>query len=100
MQVLQGHPSECDLISFLKSAYSHLQRKLTEEVLALRGLKFQLSVEVELQKDAANGTEVFTVSVFRTKQIALLQAYEIPQAFHEAFPGLLRSLEKFRAQVG
>ena len=48
MRVLQGHPSEPDLTSFLKSAYTHLQRKLTEEVLDLRGLKFQLAVEVEL----------------------------------------------------
>ena len=35
------------------------------------------------------------VPVFRSKQIALQQAHEIPQALHEAFPGLLRRLENF-----
>ena len=78
----QRHPSERDWTSVLKSAQTHTQRKLTEEVLDLRRLMFQLAVEVELQKVAANGTEVLTVPVFRTKQIALLQAYEIPQALH------------------
>ena len=48
MRVPQGHPSERDLTSFLKSAQTHIQRKLTEEVLDLRGLKFQLAVEVDL----------------------------------------------------
>ena len=95
MRVQQGHHSERDLTSFLKSACTHLQRKLTEEVLDLRRLMFQLAVEVELQKVAANGTEVLTVPVFRTKQIALLQVYEIPQVLSEAFPGLLRRLENF-----
>ena len=39
MRVPQGHSSERDLPSFLKSAQTHLQRKLTEELLALGGLK-------------------------------------------------------------
>ena len=38
---------------------------------------------------------MLTVPVYRTKQIALLQEYEIPQALREAFPGLLRRLEHF-----
>ena len=46
MRVLQGHPAERDLTSFLKSALTHIQRKLTEEILDLRHLKFQLAVEV------------------------------------------------------
>ena len=83
------------LVILLKSGQTHIQRKLTEEVLDLRRLKFQLAVEVELRKDAPNGTEVLTVPVFRAKQIALLQAHKIPQALHEAFPGLLRMLENF-----
>ena len=95
MRGAQGHPSDRDLLSFLKSAQTHIQRKLTEEVLDLRGLRFQLAVEVELLKDASNGAEVPTVPIFRTKQILLLQAHEIPRTLHEAFPGLLRRLENF-----
>ena len=95
MRVPQGHPSERDWRSSLKRARTHTESKLTDEVLDLRGLKFQLAVEVVLQKDAANGTEVLTVPVFRTRQTALLQAYEISQALHEAFPGLPRRLEHY-----
>ena len=95
MRVPQGHPVERDLTFLLESAQTHIQHKLTEELLALRGVKFQLAVEEELRKDALNGTEVLTVPVFHTKQIALLQAHEIPQAIHEAFPGLIRRLGNF-----
>ena len=89
MQVPKGHPSERDLMAFLKSAQPHIERKLIEELLALRGVKFQFAVEVELRKDEANGTKVLQAPVFRTKQITLLQAYEIPQALHEPFPTIL-----------
>ena len=95
MQVPQGHPAECDLLSFLKNAQTQIQHKLTEELLALRGIKFQFAVELELRKDASNGTDVLTVGVFRAKQIVLLQAHTIPQALHDAFPGLLRKLKNF-----
>ena len=40
MWVLQGHPSERDLSSFLKSAQTHIPYKHTDEVFDLRGLKF------------------------------------------------------------
>ena len=54
-----------------------------------------MAVEVVLQKNVANGMEVLTVPVFRSRQTALLQAYEISQALHEAFPGLPRRLEHY-----
>ena len=54
-----------------------------------------MAVEVELQKDGPNSTEVLTIPIFRTKQIAILQAHEISQALLDAFPGLLRRLENF-----
>ena len=72
-------------MAFLKNAQHYIKRKLVEEVLALRGIKFQLAVEVELRKDEANSTEALQAPVSRTKQITLLQAHEIPHALHEAF---------------
>ena len=60
MRVPQGHPSDRDLMAFLESAQPHIHRKLTEELLAQRGVKFQLAVEVELRKEEANGIEVLT----------------------------------------
>ena len=95
-----GAPLRARLVILSQSAQTHIQRKFTEEVLDLRGLKFQLAVEVELRKGAPNGTEVLTVPVFRTKQIALLQAHEIPQALYEAFPGLRWRISPTRIQVG
>ena len=52
-----------------------------------------MTVEVELWKVEANGTEVLQAPVFQTKQIALLQAHETPQALHEAFPTILERME-------
>ena len=59
-------------MAFLKSVKPYIERKLVEEVLALREVKFQLAVEVELWKDEANGTKVLQAPVFRKKQITLL----------------------------
>ena len=80
-------------MAFIKSAQPHIEHKLVEELLALRGVKFQLAVEVELRKDEVNGTEVVQAPVLRTKQITLLQGHEIPQPPHEAFPTIPERLE-------
>ena len=44
----RGHSSERDLMALLQSAQTYIERKLVEELLALRGVKFQLAKEVEL----------------------------------------------------
>ena len=95
MQVPKGHPSERNLMAFLKYAQPNIKRKLVEELLALCGVEVQLTVEVELRKDEAKDTEVLQAPVFRTKQITLLQEHEIPQALHEAFQTILERLKKF-----
>ena len=93
MQVPKGHPSERDLMAFLKSAQPYIKRKLVQELLVPRRVKFQLALEVV--KDKGNGTEVLQAPVFLTKQITLQKEHEILHALHEAFPLILEGLEKF-----
>ena len=54
-----------------------IRKKLTEEISALNGIKFQFALKVQLQKESPDGTEEFTEPVLRHKQKALLQASEI-----------------------
>ena len=64
-------------------------------ILALNGIKFQLALKVQLQKESPDGTEEFTNPVLRHKQKALLQASEIKEALDKAKPHLLELLEKW-----
>ena len=43
---------------------------------------------------------MLTAPVFRTKQIALLQAHEISQAIHWTFPGFLKRMENLGGVAG
>ena len=75
MDISEGHPSGVDVNAFMQEVHPRIHKKLTEEILALNGIKFQLALKVKLQKDNPYGTEEF--AVFRHKQGALLQAREI-----------------------
>ena len=59
---------------FLERVRPQIHKKLTEEILALDGMKFQLVLKVQLRKVRADETEEFCDPVFRHKQEALLQA--------------------------
>ena len=71
-----------------------MHKKLTEEILALNGIKFQLALMAQLQKESPDGTEEFTDPVLRHKQKALLQASEIKEVLGEVIPHL-EQLEKW-----
>ena len=70
-------------------------KKLTEEVAAFRGVKFQLALKVQLRKGNPDGSEEYTDPVLRRKQEALLGASEINEALDKAFPHILELLEKW-----
>ena len=78
----------------MKCAYRYA-KKLTEETSAHNGIKFQLALKVQLQKESPDGTEEFTELVLRHKQKAFLQASEIEVALDEAISHLLELLEKW-----
>ena len=84
MDVPEGHELGADPESFLEGAGPQIRKKLTEEILALKGVKFQLALRVQLSKANQDGTEDFTSPVLRHKQEAALQAHEIKEALDRA----------------
>ena len=96
MDVPKGHPQGADPRAFLEDAELLIQKKLEEELKALKGgLKFQLALKVDLEKANPDGSEVYTDPVLRHKQEAVLQKSEIKAALHQAIPRVQETLEKW-----
>ena len=96
MDVPKGHPQGADPRAFLEDAELLIQKKLEEELKALKGgLKFQLALKVDLEKANPDGSEEYTDPVLRHKQEAVLQKSEIKAALHQAFPRVQETLEKW-----
>ena len=82
--------------AFLEEVEPQIQKKLEEELKALKGgLKFQLALKVDLVKVNPDGSEEYTDPVLRHKQEAVLQKSEIKAALQQAFSRLLKTLEKW-----
>ena len=92
MDVPRGHQ---DPLAFLNGVRPQIRQKLTEEILDLKGVKFQLALNIHLRKIRPDGGEEYTNSTFRYKQQALLREVEIVKALDEAFPHILDILEKW-----
>ena len=95
MDIPEGHPSGVDVRAFMQEVEPRIHDKLSEEILALNGVKFQLALKVQLQKESPDGNEEYTDPVLRHKQEALLQASEINEDLNRATPYLLELLEKW-----
>ena len=98
MDVPQGHPLGADPLTFLEGVRPQIRQKLTEEILAIKGVKFQLALKVQLRKDRPDGGEEYTDPVIRHKQETLLRAAgtaEINEVLDKAFPHILETLEKW-----
>ena len=95
MDVPQGHPLGADPLTFLEGVRPQIRQKLTEEILAIKGVKFQLALKIQLRKDRPDGGEEYTDPVIRHKQETLLQAAEINEVLDKAFPHILETLEKW-----
>ena len=86
MDVSAEHPLAADPREFLEGVRQRIREKLTEEVSALDGVKFQLALKVSLRKQGADGTEELTDPVLHHKQKALFQASEIKQPLTKPYP--------------
>ena len=60
MDISEGYPSGVDVIAFMHEVRPQIGKKLTEEISALNGIKFQLALKVQLQNESPDGTEEFT----------------------------------------
>ena len=96
MDVPQGHPQGADPRAFLDEVEPLIQKKLEEELKALKGgLKFQLALKVTLSKDDPDGSVEYVDLVLRHRQEAILQKSEIKGALNQAFPKMMETLEKW-----
>ena len=77
MYISEGYPSGVDVRTFMYEVRPQIRKKLTEEISALDGVKFQLALKIQLQKESPDGTEEFTYPLLHHKQKAFLQASEI-----------------------
>ena len=87
-----------DPLTFLEGVRPQIRQKLTEEILALKGVKFQLALNIHLRKDRSDGGEEYTNPIIRHKQETILQAAgtaEINEVLDKAFPHILETLEKW-----
>ena len=95
MDVPRGHLLGADPLVFLEGVRPQIRQKLTEEILDLEGVKFQLAINIHLRKIRPDGGEEYTNSTFRYKQQVLPRVAEIKKALDEAFPYILKILEKW-----
>ena len=92
MDVPKFHRRETDPKSFLEGVHPQIHQKLVEEILTLKGVKFQLALKVLFWKGKVDkeGKEwVYMPAVLRQKQEAILQAHKIDGALDTAFPYIL-----------
>ena len=95
MNVPQGHPLGADPKAFLDDVRPQIRKKLSEEVVALKGVKFQLALKISLRKDRPDGAEEYLDPVLRHRQEAPMRAGEINEALDKALPRVLELLEKW-----
>ena len=103
MNVPQGHPLGADPKAFLDNVRPQMRKKLTEEVAALKGVKFQLALKISLRKDRPDGAEEYLDPVLRHRQEALMRAGEINEALDKGpppRPGAARKVDAERLRMG
>ena len=86
MDVPIGHPLVADPKAFLEGLRPQIYNKLEEEIRALNGIKFQLTLKVQLRKTRPEVTEEYTDPVVRHKQEAIIQPSEIDGALDKQPP--------------
>ena len=95
INVPEGHYLSADPRAFLEVVRPKIYQKLVDEVQALKGVKFQLTLRVLLRKDKSDGSAELTNVVLRHKQEVLLQIHEISETLDRAFPSILETLAKW-----
>jgi hypothetical protein len=77
LRLPEGHPLEADPYTFLGSLGVLMKRKITGEIVAMRGVKFQLALKIRFRKERNDGREVVAQPIFYSRQQASLRATDI-----------------------
>jgi hypothetical protein len=92
-RVPEGHNLEADPVKFLGCL---MKKKITEEVVDLNGVKFQLAIKVSLRKETNDGDLVLAQPMFYSKQQATLRASDIDEGLNEAISKIERGIEEYQ----
>ena len=65
MDIPEGHPSGVDVRAFMQEVEPRIHDKLQAETLFLNGVKFQLALNAQLQKDNPEDSEEYSCATNR-----------------------------------
>jgi hypothetical protein len=95
LRLPEGHPHEADPYAFLGSLGVLMKRKITGDIVAMRGVKFQLALMIRFRKERYDGGEVVAQPIFYSRQQASLRATDIDAALTEATGTIQRAIEEY-----
>ena len=96
MALPEGHTLGPDARPFLEVMRQQIEGKLQAELRALKSVKFQLALKIQLRKSKIDGSVEYTDPLLRHKQETLLQESEISEALDKYFYTILCSITSRR----
>jgi hypothetical protein len=95
LRLPEGHPIEADPYTFLGSLGVLMKRKITGEIVAMHGVKFQLALKIRFRKEINDGGEVVAQPIFYSRQQASLRATDIDAALTETSEKIQMGIEEY-----
>jgi hypothetical protein len=89
----EGHPLAAD--PFLGSLRGLMKRNITGEIVAMRGVKFQLALKIRFRKERNDGGEVVAQPIFYSRQQASLRAIDRDAALTETTEKIQMVIEEY-----
>ena len=93
--VLRPRDEEADAAAFLGQSKDLIRKKLVEEILDLKGVKFSIALRVSLHKEKNYGTSAYADPPFWSTQQAVLKAADVDDALDNAIAKVLLGLENY-----
>ena len=93
--ILNPKENYTDIRGFLEVVRPQIHQQLTDELLDLGSIKFNLALSVKLIKHKTDGGQEITHPIFRLKHEALFTQSDITTALDKAEPKLTESLERY-----
>jgi len=93
--VVRPPGDEADPAAFLDRNKEKIRRKLVEEIVDLKGVKFSIALRVSLKKEKNDGNDVHADPVFWSKQEAVLKAADIGDPLDTAIARVLQGIESY-----
>ncbi|XP_064629257.1 uncharacterized protein LOC135488549 [Lineus longissimus] len=90
-----GDKGGIDPSQFMRAVKGATKRKISEEILDLNGVKFQLAANVRMLKERNNGEDIEATPTFYSDQQSALRATDIDEGLDKAQEKISRGIENF-----